>query len=558
MRTLILPAALGAALNAFAQTPAVPLVLQHHGRLLLENDAPAEGAVKIKFAIYAHNQANPLDPQTTTPLWSETYDVQASGGRYAVALGSAAEGDPIPAGVFDAPSRFLGITVDPEAAGAKEMEPRLQFGTVAYAMRAERAGRAESAAEADHAAQATRALAADLADDLACAGCVGLADIAVSELHGKIDPRGTFVARDADGNATVTGTLTVGEGQTVAGMVAAAGFAGSGALLTDLPAAEIDGVIGAAHLDLSGVVEPEAIDCPDGQSVWRVNADGSFDCRASAPAQASDLACTSCVAPSELAADLASSFTTHSSGAVAGVRIAAGTSAPVACSSANAGFLWFNTQTKSIVVCDGQNYVGLSACADGSNSQSAGSSCLAIKQQCGVTADGKRWIDPDGAGGSVPFEAYCDMQRDQGGWTLVARAIYNTHTHVNANAVGTLDSPAQPAAAKFSDAVINQIRQANGGYTVSVIRLNNDGSKADYFKQNLAFCATCSSGSGDTINQTYGAHDEALSGSGVCAGAFNPGYHKGITGWNCDENFIYDDAGGFRTSSYESGTMWVR
>jgi hypothetical protein len=37
----------------------------------------------------------------------------------------------------------------------------------------------------------------------------------------------------------------------------------------------------------------------------------------------------------------------------------------------------------------------------------------------GSTADGIYTVDPDGTGGNIPFDCYCDMTNDGGGWTLV-------------------------------------------------------------------------------------------------------------------------------------------
>ena len=50
----------------------------------------------------------------------------------------------------------------------------------------------------------------------------------------------------------------------------------------------------------------------------------------------------------------------------------------------------------------------------------AGSSCVDILNADPLATNGVYTIDPDGVGGIDPFEAYCDMNFDGGGWTLVA------------------------------------------------------------------------------------------------------------------------------------------
>jgi hypothetical protein len=186
--------------------------------------------------------------------------------------------------------------------------------------------------------------------------------------------------------------------------------------------------------------------------------------------------------------------------------------------------------------------------------------CATLKADYPELPSALYWIDPDGPGvGAFPYQAWCDMVDDGGGWTLVARIRNDTRAHVTGAALGTLTSPTQTTVAKLSDAEINKISAARNP-TTSVYRMECKGL-ADYLKWQNGWDATAGNAAA-----TWTGHNHCGDWACVLAGTWvlNTGTSSADAGggswpdfdavqWNADGgNGCYRGGGG------GDGTLWVK
>lgn len=85
----------------------------------------------------------------------------------------------------------------------------------------------------------------------------------------------------------------------------------------------------------------------------------------------------------------------------------------------------------------------------GSSSATPGKSCMSLKLD-GINTDGVYWIDPDVSGPETPFQVYCDMTTNGGGWTMLMKATRGTTFNYDSN-YWTTNNTLNPANTNLND-----------------------------------------------------------------------------------------------------------
>jgi len=94
-------------------------------------------------------------------------------------------------------------------------------------------------------------------------------------------------------------------------------------------------------------------------------------------------------------------------------------------------------------VCDPLEGAELEICGDGVDNDCSGvvdngctfAGCGELHELDPGAASGIHEVDPDGQGGEAPFDVWCEMDKDEGGWTLVAVVANDGSRHWNTVAV---------------------------------------------------------------------------------------------------------------------------
>ncbi|XP_020614100.1 collagen alpha chain-like isoform X5 [Orbicella faveolata] len=139
------------------------------------------------------------------------------------------------------------------------------------------------------------------------------------------------------------------------------------------------------------------------------------------------------------------------------------------CTLLTAGTVRFSDSHNSLQLCDGSAWLPLMTAGKGQPPNKSGRHCLDILNSGHSHGNGLYWIDPNGGPSEDSFQAFCDMETEGGGWTLVATKFSPSFLFIKAG-FSTL-----AAKSKYTDAA-SHIHPDMENWKEVMFRFSNDSN----------------------------------------------------------------------------------
>jgi len=589
---------------------AVPAQFTHQGRLLDADESPLDGEADLTFRIINAESGGDI-------LWEETVTVSLTHGFYSAVLGADMDENPLDTGTLSQAPVWLEVQVDDEAA----MVPRSAINSVPYASMATVAEEVsggpvdatqiaidgdlvinESGEWVGPAATVSWSDIADIpadfadgVDDDTDTDMDSLADLALSCEDGDIPVWDSVLdAWSCDFDQDTLAMIGCTDGQLIRWSSDASGWMCSEDADTQLSESEVDemvsnngyaltdDVFSGSFSDLSGV--PAGLE------------DGDDDTTLS-ETEVDEMVSNNGYA---LTADVFSGSFSDLTDVPEGIGVDTDTLADLDCETGqfvvktDSG--WSCTDPYAAFDADGDGVFAWQDCDDtdptsttmavdgdcdgvptsedcddadpsssddlGSTSGCPASSCAAIKIARPDATSGYFWVDPTTTVSVDPFEVYCDLETDGGGWTLAVVINSSNSDHIDINAVGTIGYPEDLSTAKLSDYQINLLSGSDGLPGDSVYRFTCN-EQTDYLRYEMGWNSTALNGDADF---TYRYVCDTYS---PCVPDRNWSYYDGGTSTSDRGGGSYPqfDAlqfqadgqnGCYHGGYYRNGLLWVR